>query len=105
MVVTTAVGELHTFPSLMAALALREDRWKTHHLGGNVPIEDVITLVEGVDADLVVISATNTDLAGSVQLLDEALTRVGRRSLIGLPGMSLQFLVDQARFLSRNQPS
>ena len=98
-VVTTAVGELHTVPSTMAALALREDRWKIHHLGGNVPIADVVRFADEVDADLVVISSTNTEVEGAVELLGDALRRSGHRTLIGHPGMSLGLLVEQARVI------
>ena len=104
-VVTTAVGELHTLPSDMAALALRHDRWKTHHLGGNVPVDDVLALAHDVNADLIVISTTNSELSRSVKLLVDALTRSGRQTLIGRPGMSLQLLVEQARALGRDHES
>jgi MerR family transcriptional regulator, light-induced transcriptional regulator len=104
-VVTTAVGDLHTLPSTMAALALREDRWKVHHLGGNVPLDDVVGIVRDVGADLVVISVTNSDATESVAALEAAVSEVTAHVLVGQSGMSLQSLVDRARNLSRTSPA
>jgi MerR family transcriptional regulator, light-induced transcriptional regulator len=97
VVVTTPPGDFHSMPSAMAALALREDRWKVHHLGANVPIEDIVKLVDDVDADLVVITVTNADVAPAATALEEALAARGRVSLTGKPGMSLRMLLEQAR--------
>jgi MerR family transcriptional regulator, light-induced transcriptional regulator len=100
-VVTTAAGDLHTLPSAMAALVLREDRWKVHHLGGNLPHDDVVALVQDVEADLVVISVTNTEVDRSVRALEEAVRATGAYVLVGRPGLTLQQLVDHARALPR----
>src|SRR4051794_22381842 len=40
-VVATAPGEEHGFPAAMAAVALRGDRWQVHHLGTEVPLDDL----------------------------------------------------------------
>jgi MerR family transcriptional regulator, light-induced transcriptional regulator len=101
-VVTTAIGDLHTLPSTMAALALREDRWKVHHLGGNVPLDDVVALVHDVGADLVVLSVTNTEVVETVAMFETAIRRTGAQVLVGRSGMSLQNLVDRARALPRS---
>ncbi len=96
-VIASPLGDLHAMPSTMAALVLREDRWRIHHLGANVPHADVVELVEDVDADLVVISLTSSDAeANAVELLRQ-LTKNGRRILIGRPGDALSSLVELAR--------
>ncbi len=97
VVVTTPAGDRHAMPSAMAALVLREDRWKVHHLGADVPDADVISLVVDVDADLVVISVTNNDVAANAADLIDKLTAAGRRTLLGKPGDSLASLVELAR--------
>ncbi len=96
-VVTTAQGDLHVMASVMAALALRDDHWKTHHLGADIPIDDVVSLVEDVDADLTVISLTNPDAKRKANALRARLMANDRRVLVGAPGMSLTMLVEQAR--------
>ena len=96
-VITTPLGDLHAMPSAMAALVLREDRWRTHHLGASVPVDDVISLCEEVRATLVVITLTNLDLDGSSLALADAVRAAGRTPLIGRPGMNLRTLIQQAR--------
>lgn len=96
-VITTLSGDLHAMPSTMAALVLREDRWRIHHLGANVPHVDVVELVEDVDADLVVISMTNSDSEANAEQLLRQLTANGRRILVGRPGDTLSSLVELAR--------
>ena len=96
-VVTTAQGDLHVMASMMAALVLREDHWKTHYLGGNIPIDDVVSLVEDVDADLVVISATNIESIPMARALRDAVVGNNRRVLVGGQGSSLTALLEQAR--------
>ncbi len=101
-IVTTAVGDFHTLPSTMAALALREDRWKVHHLGGNVPLDDVVAMVHDVNADLVVISVTNNEATDTAVRLEAAVRETGTQVLVGRAGMSLQSLVESARALPRS---
>lgn len=96
-VITTPLGDLHSMPSAMAALALREDRWRIHHLGASVPVDDVISLCEEVRATLVVITVTNPDLDGNSLLLANAVRAAGRTPLVGRPGMTLRTLIQQAR--------
>lgn len=96
-VITTPLGDFHAMPSTMAALVLREDRWKVHHLGANVPHADVVSLVEEVDADLVVISLTNTDVAANADELLKQLNANARRVLVGRPGDTLSSLIELAR--------
>ena len=97
VVITTPLGDLPAMASTMAALALRDDRWKVHHLGANVPHADVESLVDEVDADLIVISLTNTDAAANAEELRARLAANGRRVLIGTPGDTLSALVALAR--------
>lgn len=99
-VVTTAQGDRHAMPSAMASLVLREDHWQTHHLGADLPIADVLSFVEEVDADLVVISLTNRDNTATAHSLTSRLRKNGRRVLVGTPGASLGSLVEQARSTS-----
>lgn len=97
-VAATAEAEGHGLASLMAAVALRADRWRVHHLGCRMPVKDTIDFVTRVRADLVVLSLTDpaatpdTDHAAS--LVGE---ETGVRVLVGGPGRSLAELLAAAR--------
>ncbi len=105
-VVVAAPGDMHSLPGAMAALVLRDDRWKVHHLGANLPVHELVDFSKSVEADLVVVSLTfqhqydengpyngTRDVHGLVSLLEGN----GHRVLLGQPGATLSQLVEQAR--------
>src|SRR5580693_2144414 len=98
-VTTTPPGELHGLPSLMAAVCLREDRWRVHDLGADLPTDDLIGFVEQVGATLIVLSSSTGDsvrtAARQVRELRARLPHV--RVLAGRPGDTLARLRDLAR--------
>jgi excisionase family DNA binding protein len=97
-VVATHVGEEHSLPAAMAALVLRADRWQVHHLGTQVPTEDLVDLTRLVAADLVVLSPTNpSSVVGAERVADEVRAGTGARVLVGAPGATLADLVAGAR--------
>ena len=100
-VVATAVGEEHSLPAAMAALALRSDRWQVHHLGTQVPTDDLIDLVRALDSDIVVLSTTHPSaLAGSEEVAKRVRGETRTEVLVGGPGEGLRHLLDTARSLS-----
>ncbi len=98
VVVAALTGDRHSLPTGMATAALREDGWTVEHLGADIPVEEVISFVDGHDIDLVVLSATG---AGA----DERATDARRRiegdtrvpTLVGGGGRSLSDLRSEAR--------
>lgn len=98
-VVTTAPGEAHELPGLMAAMALRANHWRVHHLGAQVPAEQVAALVRREGAGLVVVSVTDPAVADVSARYGEkvaASVRRGTRVLVGRPGAPLAELLDAA---------
>jgi MerR family transcriptional regulator, light-induced transcriptional regulator len=103
--VVAAPGDQHSLPSAMAALVLRDERWKVHHLGGQLPIKELLEFARKVDADLVVLSLTfqppqpertyngTRDISGLV----DALEAQGHRVLLGGPGRTLSELIELAK--------
>jgi MerR family transcriptional regulator, light-induced transcriptional regulator len=99
-VVTTTTNELHGLPALMAALVLREDKWRVHHLGPNTPYNDLFDMCKSVEADLVVLSTTYAPDSSAVRTATQRLTDAGFRVLVGAPGSTLQKLRSDARTIS-----
>ncbi len=109
-VVVSPPGDMHSLPSAMAALVLRDDRWKVHHLGSNLPVDDLLEFSREVAADLVVLSMTfvprnseNPSYNGtrSLEGLIAKLESQGHRVLLGGPGHTLSELVAIARSKNR----
>lgn len=97
VVVATPPNESHAIPALMAALVLRDDRWKVHHLGGGLSIEETSRMAQEVSADLVVFSPM---IADPTETLLAELKSVHTRVLVGSPGSTLSDLITQARGLN-----
>jgi MerR family transcriptional regulator, light-induced transcriptional regulator len=101
-VVVAAPGDTHSLPAAMAALVLRDDRWKVQHLGGNLPASELIDFAKTSEADLVVLSSTfpQTDAVDNGLDLDSLIRQLegnGHRVLVGSPGATLTQLVERAR--------
>lgn len=97
-VVTTTPGEAHELPGMMASMALRADRWRVHHLGTQLPFDQLATLIQREGADLVVLSVTNPHGAAEARrYADRVEAELRVRTLPGWPGATLAELLDLAR--------
>lgn len=100
-VVGAISGDLHSLPTTMAAVALRADQWHVHHLGADVPPDQLLDCCVENDVDVAVISVTNPALAAGAERAADALLAAGVPTLIGGPGRSLDDLVGDAREAAR----
>ena len=98
-VVLSAPGDDHSIPAMMAAMALRDDRWRVHHLGSNVPQHDLLRLAETANASVIVLSVTLA-VAAETQAMAGALRERGFGVLLGGRGRTLSDLVVEAREFS-----
>lgn len=98
--VTTPSGEQHGLSALMATSALKEAGWKVHHLGPNLPTDEIIDFAQQHGIGVVVLSAaTDAGRAAARSVVDE-LTGQGINAVTNQQGMGLQQLVaavEQAR--------
>lgn len=95
-VVAGLPGDRHGLPSLMAAVALRDDRWHVEHVGTDVPEHELRRFVDHVGAALVVLTAV-MDVAAAEAMAERLRAGGDRRVLVGGPGETLDDLVVQAR--------
>ena len=102
VVVSTLPGDTHALPGMMAALVLRDDRWRVHHLGCDLPVEETVRAVYETSADLVVISVTY-QRSSQLTELTRRLQATGAVLLVGHAGGSLTELVEQARRASASK--
>jgi excisionase family DNA binding protein len=96
--VTTTPGEAHELPGMMASMALRADRWRVHHLGTQLPHDQLGALIKREGADLVVLSVTSpSGLAEARRYAALVERELHVRALVGRPGATLTDLLDLAR--------
>ena len=104
-VTATLPGEHHALPPLMAAACLRDDRWRVHHLGADLPVADLIEFTRATEADLVVVSSATAGAAGLMREVErEVLASLPDVSVLtGCQGATLRELLDRARAVSRQR--
>lgn len=90
-------GDLHVLPTSMAAAALREDNWHVHHLGADMPGDELVQFCRETEPDLAVLTMTAVEVRDEVERTAARLTDLGVRTLTGEPGRTLQELVDLSR--------
>jgi len=100
--VAAVTGDRHTLPTTMAAVVLRDANWQVHHLGADMPPEELIAFCEEHTVDVAVISSTNSDVADVAADTVERLEAAGTPALLGGPGSSLRDLLALA--VERTRP-
>jgi methanogenic corrinoid protein MtbC1 len=86
IVVLGAPGDEHELPGVMATAVLRERHYRVHHLGTDVPDEDLERFLAGAAPDVVVITVTWPPVAEAAEQLAARLRAGGRCVLVGGPG-------------------
>jgi excisionase family DNA binding protein len=93
-------GDRHALPTTLAAICLREDNWVVHHLGADLPADELIRFCERQHVDLVALTVTVSELREAATRTAEQLHERGLRALVGGPDRSLEEL----RQLARQEP-
>jgi excisionase family DNA binding protein len=96
-VVAALSGDRHVLPTTLAAISLREDNWLVHHLGADLPPDELLRFCQEENVDLVVVTVTISKLRQTATLTAVQLERLGLRALVGGPGRSLDELQRLAR--------
>ncbi len=91
--VAAVSGDRHSLPTAMAALALRSTNWFVHHLGADMPGEELADFCRTHDVDLAVISVTNPLVMGSATAAAEDIEQGGTAVIVGGPGRTLDDLL------------
>ena len=82
----------------MATVALREANWHVHHLGADMPADELVGFCTAHDEiDVVVLSLTNPDVADRALQTAQEIRAAGTPTLVGGAGMTLGSLVDDVQ--------
>jgi len=93
-VVASPEGEHHRLPGLMATVVLRADRWRVHHLGVDVPADDLVGFVQTTSPDVVVLSVMAAVDAGTAAH-NRLVAECGLRVVVGEAGARLSRLLHE----------
>ncbi len=96
-VVAALSGDRHALATTLAAVALSEDNWVVHHIGADLPAQELMRFCGQQQVDLVVLTVTVTDLHPEASRTAARLEELGVRVLVGGAGRSLEELQSLAR--------
>ena len=98
MVMVAAVaGDRHSLATTMAAVTLRGDNWFVHHLGADMPPDELVRFCDEEDITVAVLTLVNTDCT---ELAHETANRIEQTCtpvIVGAPGRTLEELVRLTR--------
>lgn len=97
VVVAAVSGDLHSLPTTMAAVGLRDDNWHVDHLGADMPPEELLDYCASNEVDAVVLSSTNPETAPLAESTATELRAGGTAAIVGAPGSTLLQLQVEAR--------
>lgn len=94
--VAAVSGDHHSLPTAMAAVALRDANWNVHHLGADMPPDELVEFCAEHVVDVAVISSTNPDVADLSVETGERLEAAGVPTIVGGAGSTLDDLLARA---------
>ena len=98
VMVAAIAGDMHSLPTTMATVALREANWHVHHLGADMPGDELVGFAAAHDdIDVAVISVTNPEAAERAEQAAQRLRTGGIPTLVGGAGKSLGGLVEDVQ--------
>lgn len=103
--VAAAEGDRHSVATTMAAVALRDNNWTVHHLGADIPNDELIEFCRREPVDIAVITVTNPGSRASANRVAKRIDALGITTLVGAPGRTLDELVDAASNARRRHAS
>ncbi len=96
-VVAAIAGDRHSLPTTMAAVALRDDHWHVHHLGADIPVEEILDFCALHPVDIVVLTSTNPATHDDSCTAADRVRSSGTPAIVGEPGRTLDELIEVAR--------
>jgi excisionase family DNA binding protein len=101
--VAAMAGDLHSLPTTMAAVALKAHNWDVHHLGANLPPDELLQFCAEHRTALAVITVTNPAVAATADEAATSLRAAGTPTIVGGAGHDLIELVERATTVSRTR--
>ncbi len=97
VMVAAVSGDRHSLATTMAAVTLRDNNWFVHHLGADMPPEELVRFCGEHEIDVAVLTLVNPD---SIELAHATGARIGATGtpvVVGGPGRTLDELLQQVQ--------
>lgn len=104
VMVAAVEGDRHSVPTNMATVALRDANWNVHHLGADIPGEELTMFCRHNRVDVAVLTVTNPSTAHHAHEVAASIMTSGVPTVVGGPGRTLDELLDIVGSVTRPEP-
>ena len=94
VMVAAVSGDRHTLATTMAAVTLRDNNWFVHHLGSDMPPDELVKFCDEHDIDVAVLTLTNPDCTEFAATTGKRIEASGTPVIVGGPGRTLEELIE-----------
>jgi excisionase family DNA binding protein len=101
VMVAAVSGDRHSLATTMAAVTLRDNNWLVHHLGADMPPEELVKFCDEHEIDVAVITLTSPDCTELARTTGKKIEAAGTPTIVGGPGRTLEELLEEVLQASR----
>ena len=95
--VAAVSGDRHSLATTMAATVLRDNNWVVHHLGADMPPDELVRFCVEHEVDAAVLTVVNPACHEVAQQTAGRIRAAGTPVVVGGPGRTLDDLVREVR--------
>jgi MerR family transcriptional regulator, light-induced transcriptional regulator len=103
VMVAAVSGDRHSLATTMAAVTLRDNNWLVHHLGADMPPDELVRFCEEHDVDVAVLTLVNPECTELAQQTGVRIEAAGTPTIVGGPGRTLDDLLQQVQKAAKGQ--
>jgi MerR family transcriptional regulator, light-induced transcriptional regulator len=103
VMVAAVSGDRHSLATTMAAVTLRDNNWLVHHLGADMPPDELVRFCEEHDIDVAVLTLVNPACTELAQQTGTRIEAAGTPTIVGGPGRTLDDLLQQVQKAAKGQ--
>ena len=97
VMVAAVSGDRHSLATTMAAVALRDNNWSVHHLGADMPPDELVRFCDEHEVDVAVLSVVNSECIDLANTTAARIRATGTPTVVGGSGRTLEHLVQMVR--------
>ena len=97
VMVASVSGDRHSVATTMAAVVLRDHNWSVHHLGADMPADELVRFCNEQELDVAVLTVVNPSCSELAEETAERMRASGTPVVVGGPGRTLDDLLSQVR--------
>lgn len=97
VMVAAVSGDRHSLATTMAAVALRDNNWRVHHLGADMPPDELVRFCGEHDIDVAVLTVVNPCCVDVATATADLIRQAGTPAVVGGPGRTLDELTSLVR--------